>query len=100
MPCRVPHAELIVYSPQPQGVPVANWPERQEWPESPHLPHEEEFLRVTADSGASGTFTNTSARSTHVTSVSQLAWLPNDLGHKFIVVYGKSPSGIIPRIAP
>jgi hypothetical protein len=64
---------------------VAEWPEQQERPEIPHLPHEELSLRVTVDSGASGTYTNSSSR-TYINSSAQVAWLPNELGNKLIVI--------------
>src|SRR5258708_29136661 len=85
VPCAAQRAELTVYSLAPQGVPMEHWPEHQERPESPHLPHAEGFLRVAVDSGASVTFTNSSARSTYTTSSPQLAWLRNQLGEKLIL---------------
>jgi hypothetical protein len=86
VPCSAPHARLAVYAPAPQGAPATDWPQQHKRPEIPHLPHEEPSLRVTVDSGASGTFTNSSARSTHFDSSAQLAWLRNELGDKLIVV--------------
>jgi hypothetical protein len=84
VPCPVPHAELIVYSRRLRGLPVEHWPGRPEWPEPPHLPHEEQSPRVNVDSGASGTSTNSSSQSMY-TSSAQVAWLLNDLGNKLIV---------------
>jgi hypothetical protein len=43
----------------------------------PHVPHEGRSLRVTVDSSASGTSTNSSA---------QVAWLRSDLSDKLIVI--------------
>jgi hypothetical protein len=61
-------------------VPVRDWPEPQEHGEQPHLPHEE---RIRVDSGASGSFTNTSARTTSYT-YTQIPFLRNLLGDDFI----------------
>jgi len=66
VPCHTPHAEPTVYSLTPQGVPVEQWPQPKEYPESPHLPHEEQTLRITVDSGTSGSYTNSSVQTTHV----------------------------------
>jgi hypothetical protein len=80
--CQAPNTALSVHVASPEGIPVETWPEKKERPESPHLPHEE--LRVTVDSGASGT--NTTARLTHFSSFTQLSWLRNELGENFIVL--------------
>jgi hypothetical protein len=86
VPCHAPHNGLTVYASAPLGVPITDWPQQQEQPEIPHLPHEELSLRVTVDSGASGIYTNSSARSMHTSCSSQLAWLRNELGDKLIVI--------------
>jgi hypothetical protein len=84
--CSAPRDGLTVYAPAPQSVPVAGWPERQEWPEIPHLPHEERVLRITVDSSASGVYTNSSGRSMHTNSSAHLAWLRNELGDKLTMI--------------
>jgi hypothetical protein len=84
VPCHAPRERLTVYASAPLGMPVTHWPQQQEHPEIPHLPHEELSLRVTVDS-ASGTYTN-STSSTYTTSSAQLAWLRNDLSDKLIAI--------------
>ncbi len=85
VPCPAPHCGLTVYALVPQNASVTDWPQQRERPETPHLPHEERSLRVTVDSGASGSYTNGSARSMHTNSSAQLAWLRNELGDKLIM---------------
>src|ERR1700691_4475568 len=71
-------------------VPVYDWPEKQESHDSPHLPHEE---RVTVDSGASGNFTNSSARTVSY-SYTQAPFLKNFLSDKMILsAWGKRDRG-------
>lgn len=67
-------------------VPVCNWPERQDRHELPHLPPEE---RVTVDLGASGSFTNTSAR-TVSGSYTLTPWLRNELSDKLIMALAEN----------
>jgi hypothetical protein len=86
VPCPARHEGFAGYEPAPQCAPVANWPQQQERSEMPHLPREERSLLVTIDSGASGTYTKSSARSTHTNCGAQVAWLRNELGDKLIVV--------------
>jgi hypothetical protein len=64
------------------ALPVYDWPERREPHESPHQPHEE---RVTVDSGASGNFTNASARTISYT-YTQTPFLRNLLSERLIAV--------------
>jgi len=80
--------ELTIYSAAPQGVPVLDWPESRERSEIPHLPHEERWLRVSVDSGASGGIVanSTSHQSTYTTGLTRLALLPGDWSDKFILV--------------
>ncbi len=86
--CPATDPELTIYSHAPQGVPVVEWPESRERPETPHLPHEERWLRVSVDSGASGGIVanSTSRQSTYTSGVTQLALLPGDWSDKFILV--------------
>ena len=81
--CCTPPATAGIYGPELRHVPVVDWPEQRELPESSHTPHEERFLRVTVDSGASGALVN---NSTHVSTGTYLPWLRNELGEKLLVV--------------
>jgi hypothetical protein len=84
VPCHTTNDGVTVYETSARAVPVSNWPQEQERPEIPHLPHEELSLRVTVDS-ASGAYAN-STSSTYTTSSTQLAWLRNDLSDRLIVI--------------
>jgi hypothetical protein len=85
MPCPARHATLTAYAPVPQGVPVTSWPKRREQPELPHLPDEETSLVLNVGS-VSGNTNSSAQLTTYTISDTQLAWLPNSLGHKVITL--------------
>ncbi len=86
--CSATDPEPTIHSLALRGVPAVEWPESRERSEMPHLPHEERWLRVSVESGASGgIFGNTTSRqSTYISSFTRLALLPDDLSDGFILV--------------
>lgn len=86
--CEAPRDQITFFSETPRSIPIGDWPAPdQERPEAPHVPHEEQTLRITAESGVSGTLSNVTSQSYTYSYTSHPAWLQNDLTHKLELTF-------------